>query len=250
MDSVAFSSTALTCIFGSSLLGLAIRSVLPAHHKSEDSRKVVILGMGLVATMTSLVLSLMLSSARSTYDMQSTEVNEVTARIVTLDRLLALYGPETKEFRGLYRASVFAAVDRMWSKDGEPAGAFRPAVNNEVLLSKLLSLSPKDERQRFLQAQALSSLMGIMQTRWLMYAQTGSSVPRPFMYALVFWLSLLFLSFGLYAQPNTTVLVSLLASALVVSSAIGMILEMSSPFSGLMAIPSGPTRAALAALGG
>ena len=53
-------------IFGSTLLGLAIRSALPENHKSEDSRKVVILAMGLVATMTSLVLSLLLSSARST----------------------------------------------------------------------------------------------------------------------------------------------------------------------------------------
>ena len=90
--------------------------------------------------------------------------------------------------------------------------------------------------------------MGISQTRWLMYAQTGSSIPI-FPLRVVLWLALLFLSFGLYAQPNAMVLIGLFASALVVSTAILMILEMSSPFSGVMAIPSGPMRAAFAALG-
>jgi hypothetical protein len=249
MGSIVISSIALAVIFGSALLGLAIRAALPESHKSEDSRKVVILSMGLVATMTSLVLSLLVSSARSTFDQQREELNELTARIVSLDRLLALYGPETKEARELLRASVLPAVDRLWSRDGEHTDQIRPVVSNEALLDKLQSVLPKDEKQRWIQGQALNSLMSIQQTRWLMYAQTGSSLPTPFLYALILWLALLFLSFGLYTQPNATVLISLFASALVVSTAILMILEMSSPFSGVMAIPSGPMRAAFASLG-
>jgi hypothetical protein len=66
---------------------------------------------------------------------------------------------------------------------------------------------------------------------------------------MVFWLSMFFISWGLYAPPNATVLASLFAAALSVSGAILLILELYSPYRGLIQIPSAPLRATLAYLG-
>ncbi len=65
---------------------------------------------------------------------------------------------------------------------------------------------------------------------------------------LVFWLTLLFASFGLFVRPNVTVVVSLFASALAVCGAIFLILEMYQPYSGFILVSDAPLRAALAQL--
>ena len=80
-----------------------------------------------------------------------------------------------------------------------------------------------------------------------MLEQMGSSIPWPFLAVLVFWVSMLFLGFGLFARLNTTVVVAFLIGAL--SSSIFLILEMNQPYSGLMRISNAPLRNALAQIG-
>jgi hypothetical protein len=87
------------------------------------------------------------------------------------------------------------------------------------------------------------------QTRSLMSAQKTSSISMTLLGVLVFWLTLLFLSFGLFVRPNATVGVSLIASALAVCAAIFLILEMYQPYTGLIHVSDAPLRAALAQLG-
>jgi len=86
-------------------------------------------------------------------------------------------------------------------------------------------------------------------TRWLMYEQETGSVSIPLLVVLVFWLTVIFISFGLFAPFNVTVVSSLFASALSVSGAIFLILEMYTPYEGLVQISNAPLRAALAHLG-
>jgi hypothetical protein len=112
-----------------------------------------------------------------------------------------------------------------------------------------VELSPKDDAQRTLQAQALTLVMALAQTRWLIYEQRVTAISMPFLVVLVFWIAVIFISFGLFAPLNTTVVASFLISALSVSSAIFLILEMYTPYGGLIHVSSAPLRAALAQLG-
>ena len=97
-------------LVGTTLLGRRVHRYLPEDHLSADSRDAVKLAMGLVATMTALVLGLLVSSAKGTYDTARNEVIQMAAKFAFLDRVLALYGPETMETRGELRAAVAEAV--------------------------------------------------------------------------------------------------------------------------------------------
>jgi hypothetical protein len=119
----------------------------------------------------------------------------------------------------------------------------------EGLLDKVQELTPKDDKQRLLQAQATSVVLSLGETRWLQYAQGAVSVSMPLLIILVFWLTTIFVSFGLFAPANATVLTSLLVSALSVSAAILLILELFSPYSGLIRVSGAPLRGALTQLG-
>ena len=249
MNSLAISSIAFVFIFVGALLGLWLRRVLPEHHLSHDTKDVVKLGMGLVGTTTALVLGLLVASAKNSYDAQSAEVTQLASHIAVLDRVLAHYGPETSEARALLRESAGRALDRMWSKEGSEGSRAAPYVSGEILLDKIQALAPKNETQRSLQTQALAITMDLGKTRWLMYAQAAASVSMPLLVVLVLWLTVIFVSFGLFAPVNATVVCSLLVSAISVAGAIFLILEMYSPYVGVIQISSGPLRAALENLG-
>jgi hypothetical protein len=206
--------------------------------------------MGLVGTMAALVLGLLVASAKGSYDAQSAELTQMAANIALLDRGLALYGPETKDTRALLRGAVSRILDQMWSKDGTSASSQAPtSAGGEILYERIQGLSPKNDTQRSLQSQALSIAVDLGKTRWLMYAQQATSVSIPLLVVLVLWLTVIFISFGLFAPFNATVVSSLLVSALSVSGAIFLILEMYEPYAGLIQISSAPLRAALAHLG-
>jgi hypothetical protein len=250
MSSVSISLIVLACVFGGALLGMLLQTVLPRHHLHADTKDVVKLGMGLVGTMAALVLGLLVASAKGSYDAQSTEITDLAANLVVLDRTLAHYGPETKEIRALLRNWVSASIDQLWSRGSGKAGRVgSPSGEGEVMFDKLQQLSPRDDGQRTLLAQAASMMSAMGKTRWLMYEQNVTGVSLPLLVVLVSWLAMIFASFGLFAPRNATVVVSLFVSAMSVSGAILLILEMYSPYAGLIQISQAPLRAALAHLG-
>ena len=249
MSSITISLIVFACIFGGALLGIFLHTSLPQHHLASDSKDIVKLGMGLVGTMAALVLGLLVASAKGSYDAQSAELTQMSANIALLDRGLALYGPEAKEERALLRGAVVRILDQMWSKDGASSAPTAAPSGGEILYEKIQALAPKNDTQRSLQGQALSIAVDIAKTRWLMYAQQVTSVSMPLLVVLVLWLTVIFISFGLFAPFNATVVASLFVSALSVSGAIFLILEMYGPYSGLIQISSAPLRAALAHLG-
>src|SRR5512147_2492171 len=117
MSSVTVSLIMFSCVFGGAMLGILLHAVLPQHHLSAESKDIVKLGMGLVGTMAALVLGLLVASAKGSYDAQSAELTQMSANIALLDRALAVYGPETKEVRGLMRGAIAGLLDQLWSKD-------------------------------------------------------------------------------------------------------------------------------------
>ena len=121
--------------------------------------------------------------------------------------------------------------------------------SGESILDEIEALSPKDDKQRSLGAQALNLAVSIGRVRWLMYEQSNASFSRPLLVVMVSWLILVFVSFGLFAPRNVTATASLFAAALAVSGAIFLVLEMYTPFTGLIQISSAPLRSALENLG-
>jgi hypothetical protein len=249
MNPIATSVTVFACIFGGALLGMFLRGVLPAHHFEDDTKDVIKLGMGLVATMTALVLGLLIATAKGSYDAQKDEVTQLSAKVILLDRTLAHYGPETKDIRNLIRGAIDREIGRVWPEDRARAPQMEPGGSAATPYEKILELSPKDDAQRTLKALALSIGMEIQQTRWLMFAQRGSSFSMLFLVVVVSWLTLIFISFGLYAPRNATVIATLFVCALSVTGAILMILELNTPFEGLIQISPAQLRGTLSVLG-
>src|SRR5580693_7628433 len=138
MSSIAISLIVFACVSGGALFGMFLRTSLPQNHLDADSKDVMKLGMGLVATLSALVLGLLVASAKSTYDAQSNALTDMSAKVVLLDRLLAHYGPETKEPRDLLRGFIAGVLDRMWPKGGTNRLRLEaPSAGSEVLLDKI-----------------------------------------------------------------------------------------------------------------
>ena len=250
MNSVVMSSIVFVCVFGGALFGIFLHDTLPQNHFTADSKEVIKLGMGLVATMSALVLGLLVASAKNLYDAQSGALTSMSARVVLLDRILAHYGPETTEARTLLRGFVAVILDRMWPKGRASRSQLEPpSADSEIIMDKIQKLSPVDDAQHSRKSQALDILLGLAQTRWLWFTQGVTSISLPMLAMLVFWLATLFVSFGLLAPSNATVVGSLLVSAMSVSGAIFLILELYTPYKGVIQISSAPLRAALAQLG-
>jgi hypothetical protein len=168
------------CCFGGALFGMFLSTRLPEQHLSGDSENVVNMGMGLVRTMTALVLGLLVASAKSFYDNQSTELTEMSAEIVLLDRVLAHYGPETQEVRDLLHGAVAHTLALLWPQDSQRNPQMTPtAAGGEIILDKIQELSPTNDTQHSLQAQAVSVAIDLGKTRWLMFEQGSSAVSTP-----------------------------------------------------------------------
>jgi hypothetical protein len=228
-------------LVGAALLGRRVRRHLPEDHLSADSRDTVKLAMGLVATMTALVLGLLVSSAKDAYDTKRSEVIQMTAKVAFLDRMLTLYGPEAAETRAELSAAVTDAVRRVWPADRTRPSQLRPnEKGGEALYVAIARLSPHDDTQHALKAQVVSLVTELGQLRWLLVAQSIPSISTLMLIILVSWLVVIFFGFSLIAPPNATTMLALVASAFSVACAIFLILELDQPFGGIINIPSKP----------
>jgi hypothetical protein len=251
MSAMAIGWVVFVLVFGSAMIAMALHGVVPEHHLSTDSKDVVKLGIAVIATMSALVLSLLIASAKGSYDTRSREFTQMTANIILLDRLLAHYGPETKQVRDMFHRSVVDALDRIWSSKNFQVPILAPrAATAQSIYSQIQQLSPQNEAQRSLQGDALKTAVELSQMRWLLFEQRAESpIPMPFLVVLVFWLSIIFASFGLYAPRNATVVATLCVCALSISGAIFLILDLDRPFEGFIRTSSAPLQNAIAQLG-
>jgi hypothetical protein len=252
MSPILMSLIVFACVFGGAFLGMFLRSRLPGHHLSGDTKDVVRLGTGLIGTIAALVLGLLIASANGTFETQSSQVKQLTADIVLLDRNLAQYGPETNSIRSLMRRAVGTMADRIWRENGadtQKGEAFEASASALSFYDEILTLSPRNETQRSLQARAIDTSNDLAKTRLLLYAKAGGSIPMPFLVVLISWLTIIFASFSLFAENNATTITALGVFALSASASIFLILELSQPFTGLMMISSESLRNALGPMG-
>ena len=253
MDATIVGITVFTCTFAGALLGMWLRATLPEHWFDAESRDTVKVGVGLIATMTALVLGLVTASAKNSFDAVDTTVKQTAIQLLALDRVLARYGSETGEIRKSLQRTVGARIEMIW-----PQGSSKPAILDPIrsgaalraerLADAVRGLKPRDDSQRALQARALDLTEAILQGRWLALAGTATSIPVPFLAVLLFWLTITFASFGLFAPRNALVVAVLFVCALSVGSAVFLVLEMDGPFEGLLKVSADALRYAHAHL--
>jgi hypothetical protein len=249
MNPIGIASIAFACLFGAALLGMRLRVALPEHHMNDDSRHLLQTGLGIIGTMAGLVLGLLVASATSSYNAQRAEIDDVSSKVVLLDRVLAHYGPQAGAPRRVLRQTVQRALAAIWPHESSRGPQLTPLTGAEALLDEVGGLSPKSDLQSTLKPDAMGLVMNLAQTRWLMYEQADTSVSMPLLVLLVFWFTITFIGFGLFAPWNATTVVALALCALAVSGAVMVMLEMYAPFAGFMQISDAPLREALAHLG-
>jgi hypothetical protein len=239
--------------FAGSLCGLLLRFMLPDHHLNEDARDVVQLGSGLIAAMAALVLGLLINSANNSLDTMSSELTETSATIVELDQSLASYGSETAELRQLLRKVVVAVLERRVGAENIAKEGTTEKVDIGKALRKiqrkLRSMSPQTNAQTILQSQALQEVTQVIHSRLLLLERRNRQISDLFLIVLIFWIIVIFVSFGLLAPRNRTLIGVLLVCALSVSAAIFILMEMNNPYEGFIRLEAAPLQSALEQLG-
>jgi hypothetical protein len=251
MSPLQMSLVVFACIFGGTFLGIFVRHRLPDRHLSGDTKDIVRQGTGLIATLASLVLGLLIASASGKFETESSQIKQLTANLVLLDNTLDLYGQDAAPIRALMRREIGVLADRIWEENRPSFARPQPFEASSLGLSvyaELLQLVPKTDAQRFLQARASETLIDIGKTRLLLFTNAGRSIPVPFLIVLVGWLALIFASISLFAESNARTVTILCVFSFAASAAIFLILELGQPFTGLMMISDQPLRDALPAL--
>jgi hypothetical protein len=218
---------------------------------ADDTKDVVRLGTGLIGTMAALVLGLLIAAANSSYGTQANNVQHLAADMIMLDQLLAQYGPDANSAREGLRHTVPALVERIWqdSRSGSSRqGSFEATKQGQDTAALIIQLVPQNDAQRLIKDRAIQVASDTAQTRYLLFEQSGGAIPLPFLIVLVFWLAIIFMSFGMFSRVNLISGAALFVFAISAAGAIFLVLELSDPFAGLMQISSSPLRDALAPL--
>jgi hypothetical protein len=252
MTHFLFALVVFVCVFGSALLGIYARTRLPGHHLDEDSATAVKLATGLIATLAALVLGLLISSAKSTFDAVAQDFERNAVNILKLDRTLAEYGPEAAGLRVSLKQSYGAWIDLIGSDD--PTA--RLSLDSPKILGhindfqhELALLHPTTDEQRQLLSKAQDIFQDVFAARWLALLQKQGGIPMTLLVVLTAWLCVIFGTFGLFAPSNGTVMFFFLLCALSAAGAIFVITEMDTPLDGVIRVSVTPLREALSQLG-
>jgi hypothetical protein len=246
MPTSAFAAVIFACLVAAVLLGRAMSRWLPEHHLSSDTRDTIKLSLGLVATLAALLLGLLVSSAKGSFDEQRDQVNALAAKIATLDRVLELYGAESAAARGELRFVMTKAIAQAWPARDEARSDLTPdARSGEAIFRAIQQLQPVDATQSDLKEKATSTAFDLVEGRSRMIAQAAAGIPVPLLAIVICWLFVILFGFSLLAPRNPVALSALIVSAAAICGAMLLLLELYGPFDGAIQISSDPLLAAL-----
>src|SRR5262252_9848859 len=234
-------------ILAGAFAGWVLRHRLPEHQLCDETKSTVTISMAVVATFSALVLGLLISNANTSFSALGGEVTTLSAQILRLDQMLLRYGPETKPARETLRRYAEHKTADMFPDDPADFHLGNPATYEllQRVEDEMLALKPANPRDKWWLEQGMTLASKIGDTRWLLTQQLGQGTPKPFVALLVFWLVLLFASFGLFAPRIFISAVTLTLCALAVAGAVGMILELEKGLGGLVHISAQPMRQAV-----
>lgn len=249
LSALAIALIVFGCTCSAAVLGIMLRKVLPEHHFDSESKDVVKLVMGLVATISALVLGLLIASANSSFNTQQDALQSISIDIIRLDRALALYGPETQRARGLLQEMVQAAYDRAHKNNGVVQATGQVQTKANQFVDALYVLSPKTEMQQLTRKRAFQLALSITKERLMLTENVSGSISWPFLAVLIGWIAVLFLGFGLLTRFHATSAATLVVGSASVAAAIFLLLELNEPYGGLIHLSDAPLREALALIG-
>jgi hypothetical protein len=241
-------------------LGFFANSRLPERHRTPDSMELVQLANTLLVTFTAIVLGLLTTSVKAGFDDAYNARGDYAAQLAQMDRCLRDYGPETAHTREQLRGYAAAVIASTWPSEAPPKDVSypntskMPRTGENSVLAELMnqvgletrSLQPSDQLHRNLLAACTEQFHDLTKARWAVIEGVRGSISTPFYWVLVFWLVILFGSFGLRAPPNPMIVSIIALCVLSVTSAVFVILDMDQPYGGLFGIPSAAMRNALA----
>lgn len=240
----------LIAILAGAFAGAALRDYLPKHHLTDETKNLVSVSTAVVATVSALVLGLLISNANAKFTRLGGEVTTLSAEILRLDHMLTRYGAKAEPARNtLLQYAAHKAAD-LFPDDAADVRLSNPSTYEllQQFEDMLLGLKPADSRDQWWLTQATTLAAKIGDTRWQLAQETGQGTPKAFVALLVFWLALLFASFGLFAPRNLTSAVTLTLCALAVAGAVAMFLELEQGFGKLVRISPDPMRHAVKTL--
>jgi len=250
MPHLVIGLVSFAAIFGGALIGIFAARRVPGHHLSAETQSAVTVSVAVIGTLSALVLGLMISAANSSFSARSDRVRELSLQLIRMDRNLQRYGPEAKDARSKLRTWAVAKNQQLFPEKGQPRPSSQTVITMlEAVQDAVLALTPKDERQKYLRSLCVTLSSNLIQARWALEQQTGYSTPLAFLILLIFWLAIVFASFGLFAPANPTAIIALFLCSLAVSGGIVMIEELDNPLSGFIRLPSETMRKALVEIG-
>ena len=232
-------------IFGGAIIGLSVARRLPGHQLDSRTQSAVTVSVAVIGTLSALVLGLMITTANSSFSARADEVRELSLQLIRMDRNLRRYGPEADDARAKLRTWAVMKVQQLFPKKGQHTSSEAAISALESVQDAILVLTPKDERQKYLRTLCVTLSSTLIQARWSLEQRTGHSTPVAFLILLIFWLAIVFASFGLFAPTNPTTIISLFLCSVAVSGGIFMIQELDNPLSGFIQIPPDSMRKAL-----
>ena len=240
----------LTSIIVGTLVGSELRLRLPRDQLDEGTKSLVSVSTAVVATISALVLGLLISNANTRFTQLGGEVTALSAQILRLDHILRRYGADAEPARNLLLQYAEHKAADLFPANSADVRLNNPATYDllQQLEETLLTLKPASPRDQWWLAQAMTLAAKIGDTRWLLAQQVGQETPKAFVALLVFWLALLFASFSLFAPPNLTSAFTLTLCALAVAGAVAMFLELEQGFGGWVRISPEPMRLAVKTL--
>jgi len=225
-------------------LGSVLRRLVPDHMLDGEAKEVVRLGMALLASIAALVLSLLISSSYAVYEAQRNDLRAFAADIIYLDNTLRLYGEPAQSARVLLRPALAETIEHLWSRPTENFFV-QPKSAGEAAYLAVLGLTPANETQVVLKAQALQLAAQLSQSRLRLYERSEPDLPVSLIFVLTAWMVCLFISFCLFSPLKHTSTVALVLVAFSIAAALFLILELSQPFGGLVRLSDRPLATAL-----
>jgi ABC-type amino acid transport system permease subunit len=233
-------------VFGGALAGLLVARRLPKRQLDSQTQSAVTVSVAVIGTLSALVLGLMITAAHRSFSQRSEEVRELSLQVIRIDRNLRRYGPEAQTARDRLQDWARLKIQQLFPEDGKPAASGQTAIELlERVQDALLDLKPQNERQKYLRTLCITLSSNLIQARWFLEQRLGHSIPAAFLVLLIFWLAIVFASFGLFAPRNSTAIMALFLCSLALSGGIYLIEELDNPLSGFIRLPSDSMRKAL-----
>jgi hypothetical protein len=233
--------------------GRSLAQRLPLEHLSAEARNSAQIGIGMIATLAALVMGLMVSSSKASFDECQAEVVRVATTMVLLDHALATYGGETGGARSEVSAIVEMTLKRIAPSGEFGIDEFQAPLSNLGLVNHLqatiMALTPASDAQRWFQSRAMTLTVDLAHERTLTVERGKRTIPNFVLVVVISWVALIFVGLGVFSVTNRTVFTALIVCAFAFASSIFLVLELDMPYSGLIAISGDPLRAVAAEVG-